>query len=347
MLLPNRHDNTPAYRYGFQGQEKDDEVKNTPGSSVNYKYRMHDPRVGRFLSLDPLAPQYPHNSPYAFSENRVIDGVELEGLEWSLPINRDGYRFGTETVAKLKGLDENETLAFVEREMEILQDGSRDGAITGLAIASVAYGGGSLLYANGARLFWSGAIWASNPANQVLVYEGTAFASGVVFGDALTDDIFPSTGSNETGKAINRLLKPVGTLIKNVPRKTWQSSEKYIGKLLGEGFESQKSFLGRKIVDYGTEGSARPEFFNEALKMAIEVKNYALTARGKISNLISNISGQVNYRHYNLPTGTSQSIYIDITGQNVSKELQTEIIDRINSKLEKGAEATIQFFEQD
>jgi hypothetical protein len=28
-----------------------------------------------------LAPEYPHNSPYAFSENRLIDGVELEGLE--------------------------------------------------------------------------------------------------------------------------------------------------------------------------------------------------------------------------------------------------------------------------
>lgn len=42
---------------------------------------MHDPRIGRFLSIDPLAPEYPHNSPYAFSENRVIDMVELEGLE--------------------------------------------------------------------------------------------------------------------------------------------------------------------------------------------------------------------------------------------------------------------------
>lgn len=36
----------------------------------------------RFMSLDPLASKYPHNSPYAFSENRVIDGVELEGLEY-------------------------------------------------------------------------------------------------------------------------------------------------------------------------------------------------------------------------------------------------------------------------
>jgi hypothetical protein len=48
---------------------------------------MHDPRLGRFLSLDPLFASYPHNSPYAFSENRVIDGMEYEGLEWTLRIN--------------------------------------------------------------------------------------------------------------------------------------------------------------------------------------------------------------------------------------------------------------------
>jgi RHS repeat-associated protein len=68
------------YRYGFQGQEKDDEIKGE-GNSVNYKYRMHDPRIGRFFAVDPLAPQYPSNSPYAFSENVVINAGELEGLE--------------------------------------------------------------------------------------------------------------------------------------------------------------------------------------------------------------------------------------------------------------------------
>jgi len=70
-----------GYRYGFQGQERDDELKGS-GNSLNYKYRMHDPRIGRFFAVDPLAPDYPWNSPYAFSENRVIDGVELEGLEY-------------------------------------------------------------------------------------------------------------------------------------------------------------------------------------------------------------------------------------------------------------------------
>lgn len=81
MLVPNRHASASNYRYGFQGQEKDDEIKGE-GNSLNYTFRMHDPRIGRFLSLDPLSPQYPHNSPYAFAENRVIDGIELEGLEF-------------------------------------------------------------------------------------------------------------------------------------------------------------------------------------------------------------------------------------------------------------------------
>ena len=81
MLLPNRHANTSDYRYGFQGQELDNEIKGE-GNSVNYKFRMHDPRVGRFFAEDPLFSQYPHNSPYAFSENRVLDGIDLEGSEF-------------------------------------------------------------------------------------------------------------------------------------------------------------------------------------------------------------------------------------------------------------------------
>src|SRR5690606_3138292 len=79
-LMPGRNYNTPNYRYGFQGQEKDDEAKGS-GNSINYKYRMHDPRLGRFLSIDPFTRKYPFYSPYAFSGNRVIDAIEYEGLQ--------------------------------------------------------------------------------------------------------------------------------------------------------------------------------------------------------------------------------------------------------------------------
>ncbi len=80
MLIPNRHGSSNSYRYGFQGQEKDDELKGE-GNSLNYTFRMHDPRVGRFFAVDPLFKDYPYNSTYAFSENRVLDAIELEGLE--------------------------------------------------------------------------------------------------------------------------------------------------------------------------------------------------------------------------------------------------------------------------
>jgi hypothetical protein len=69
----------------------DDELKGE-GNSANYKYRMHDPRIGRFFARDPLAHQYSYNSPYAFSENKVIHAIELEGLE---SVDVAGWFFGT------------------------------------------------------------------------------------------------------------------------------------------------------------------------------------------------------------------------------------------------------------
>jgi len=89
MQMQGRNGSTGDYRYGFQGQEKDDEVKGE-GNSVNYKYRMHDPRVGRFFAVDPLTKDYPQWGPYNFSGNQVIHMVELEGLEPSEnPANAD------------------------------------------------------------------------------------------------------------------------------------------------------------------------------------------------------------------------------------------------------------------
>ena len=69
-----------GYRYFFNGQEADNEVLGN-GALHAFEYRMHDTRLGRFWSVDPLAGKFPWNSVYAFAENRVIDGRELEGLE--------------------------------------------------------------------------------------------------------------------------------------------------------------------------------------------------------------------------------------------------------------------------
>ncbi|MCY0968133.1 RHS repeat domain-containing protein, partial [Chryseobacterium wangxinyae] len=78
MLFDHQYqsNNSNAYKYKFQGQE----LQETGWYS--FKWRNYMPDVGRFFNIDPLAEKFTYNSPYAFAENRVIDGRELEGLEW-------------------------------------------------------------------------------------------------------------------------------------------------------------------------------------------------------------------------------------------------------------------------
>ncbi len=68
------------YKYKFQGQERQEDL-NLGWDS--FKYRNYDYAIGRFFNVDPLAEKFPYNGVYNFSENRVVDGVELEGLEYA------------------------------------------------------------------------------------------------------------------------------------------------------------------------------------------------------------------------------------------------------------------------
>lgn len=65
------------YAFDFNGKETDSET-----GLQDYGFRIYNKAYGRFLSVDPLSRDYPWNSTYAFAENRVIDGIDLEGLEY-------------------------------------------------------------------------------------------------------------------------------------------------------------------------------------------------------------------------------------------------------------------------
>jgi RHS repeat-associated protein len=72
------------YRYGYNGMESDDETKGS-GNSYTTEFRQYDPRIGRWLSLDPLMAQFPWQSPYcAFDNNPVYftDPTGLKAEDW-------------------------------------------------------------------------------------------------------------------------------------------------------------------------------------------------------------------------------------------------------------------------
>jgi RHS repeat-associated protein len=74
MAMPDRtftRAGGTAYRYGFNGMEKDNELKGE-GLSYTTEYRAYDPRLGRWFSIDPKTKMQPWESPYAAMNNSPI-----------------------------------------------------------------------------------------------------------------------------------------------------------------------------------------------------------------------------------------------------------------------------------
>jgi RHS repeat-associated protein len=83
-LMPGRNYNAPGkkdYKYGFNGKENDNDVKGVEGGQQDYGLRIYDPRLGRFLSVDPLTNEYPELTPYQFAGNNPIKFIDLDGGE--------------------------------------------------------------------------------------------------------------------------------------------------------------------------------------------------------------------------------------------------------------------------
>ncbi len=92
MQMPGRtYTGTTSYRYGFNGKENDNEVKGE-GNQQDYGMRIYDPRLARFLSVDPLTSSYPFYTPYQFAGNNPIRYIDLDGAEPSEPGKEKGER---------------------------------------------------------------------------------------------------------------------------------------------------------------------------------------------------------------------------------------------------------------
>jgi len=66
------------YRYGFNGQEKSDEIYGE-GNAYDFGERIFDPRIGRWLSLDPESYKFPGSSPYDYAFDNPIVFYEEAG----------------------------------------------------------------------------------------------------------------------------------------------------------------------------------------------------------------------------------------------------------------------------
>lgn len=113
-------------------------------------------------------------------------------------------------------------------------------------------------------------------------------------------------------------------------RPTPRESEIHVGKTLPPNAHAQVSYLNGKEVPYGTKGSVRPDWYIYGQRVSVEVKNYNI--KNNASNLINNVVTQAKYRAKHLPKGTTQTVVIDVRGQNIDVVKRNYIQKEISSK---------------
>jgi RHS repeat-associated protein len=87
------------YHYGFNGKENDNEVKDA-GNQLDFGLRIYDPRVGRWLSLDPLT-----------EISGRINSIQITGSSSPAPANNVQNQGSTTTNAQpVKNSDQTPNL---------------------------------------------------------------------------------------------------------------------------------------------------------------------------------------------------------------------------------------------
>ncbi|MET2996904.1 hypothetical protein B0A78_13055 [Flavobacterium columnare NBRC 100251 = ATCC 23463] len=244
-LIPNRHGSSTAYRYGFQGQEKDDELKGE-GNSLNYTFRMHDPRVGRFFARDPLEKYYAEQTPYQFSSNAPMHARELEGMETAFD-----FRFERRQRRYLSGeINHEQYMSEVKAEAS--------GAIAGVIIVSAIYTGGRTLPL--LRTLFSGAVLHFT-RNQLLYIGGANTATGLAVGFLDESGTIDSPGPIDDFARTTKLI--VGNFIKSkfTPKFTIIASK--LDYALGEGSTVSKNLASATLreIDNMAKSMLRGEYF--------------------------------------------------------------------------------------
>lgn len=193
-------------RYKFIGQELDSELD---WNMYQFRYRNHDPQIGRFIQVDPLASDYVYNSTYAYAENKLGLGFDLEGLE--LQNFNKALKWG--------GYDIQRTGQKVEASVnKAISDAKpyAEGAMTGIkyvGITSAILLGGPAglilgLPALGLTITQDVAL-AKDPNNEKAQNMPTSVGGAVgLAGDKITESV--------TGKKTNGLLQEIGALVETL-----------------------------------------------------------------------------------------------------------------------------------
>ena len=98
-----------GYRYGYQGSEKDNEFKGN-GNSYTTEFRQLDPRLGRWLSVDPVI--QPWQSSYCSMDCNPVFYIDPTGTSSGDYYTKDGQYMGSD--------EKNDDIGYVVNKADVV-----------------------------------------------------------------------------------------------------------------------------------------------------------------------------------------------------------------------------------
>ena len=198
MLMQERSYSSSAYKYGFNGKEKDNEI-NVEGGDYDFGARIYDGRLGLFLSIDPKTKDFPFINPYCFAVNNPIRLTDENGegpgnpfrlIFWGGAMkegDNGAFNAASKNVAKDYGGVPKENITKITTAKQIVTkiNAQKDNSIQSVDIFT--HGGTNALYVNNGDGTYTGntSLYRSSWA-QLLKSGGGTLISG---GSAVLDDI--------------------------------------------------------------------------------------------------------------------------------------------------------------
>lgn len=271
MVMPGRsYSAGTQYRQGFNGKENDNDVKGE-GNQQDYGMRIYDPRLGRFLSVDPLNIQYPWYTPYQFAGNTPIKAVDLDGSEPDLIGyfgDAPGFApcIGPVDAKALRGLDN--TVEFTKRQVFP--------RIKGV-----------LRTAAGGAIMWASAPVAYTPVGfTVFAYgtdQGAAGLREIWFGTSqksITEQVLEDHGLSE--QDANTLNTTATGVVGMIPRSDLGGSLSSVSKAVDD-IETKAPSKTLQVGTYGemTKANAKSGLSADHIPSFAAIKKYSESVLGR------------------------------------------------------------------
>ncbi len=268
--------NANSYRYGFNGKENDNDVKGD-GNQQDYGMRIYDPRLGRFLSVDPISDEYPQLTPYQFASNRPIDGIDRDGLEWE--------EYGR-PVSKIMEYEDHLRKTDPKHADEIIGQHKLNAFITV----------GSMLSAgSGVALKAIGYTWAFYQTQRVIGVMNKPAASPEQKKENFEElkaagaDIFVGLGTGKIVGGVFKLLKPLKSInvdLMGGPTSIEKGSINFDPKAVAGGINDEvknfSKYFGKSTVSNITVNNPQANFLEEVVNSL--KPGGTITVRGTLSN---------------------------------------------------------------